>query len=325
MPQRLQQREINMGKGLVIAGLGIALTTMAAGQAALTRMSRSTGAISPAVRQMSAGAIREDSRDAGKPSVELMALAAFDRRVAGDRGSLADAADLRQGWQGNERRGGVSSHPYHGGTGRWVESPPDLMHTALTLRAMLSLGVSSSDDDIRRAVTFISRCQIADDSWSERGTSDQDLGGFAPVPLLEPVSVQPVARPRRPNGLMTCLGISSLLAAGVAPDDLRVRRALRWLEVHYGFDSHPGMTQGREGLYGFYYEFANTMVALRLDRIRDARGVLHDWRKDLGQRLAHQQHPDGSWTNPEESPDPAGHSPTTITSLALMTLCQLRP
>lgn len=325
MTQRFRRREINIGKSLVIAGLGIAVTTMAAGQATFTRMSRSDGAILPTVRQASAGTISEDSRDAGTLSMELMALAAFDRQVAGDGKSLPDAADLLRGWQWNERRGSVSSHPYYGGTGRWVVSSPDLMHTALSLRAMRSLGVSSSDDDIRRAVVFISRCQIADDSRSERGTGDLDLGGFAQVPLLRSTGVKPVARAGRPSGMTTCLGVSSLLAAGVAPDDVRVRRAVRWLGVHYGFDSHPGMVHGREGLYRFYYEFANTMVALRLDRIRDAQGVFHDWRMELKQRLADQQHPDGSWTNPEESPDPAGHSPTTITSLALMTLCELRP
>jgi hypothetical protein len=41
------------------------------------------------------------------------------------------------------------------------------------------------------------------------------------------------------------------------------------------------------------------------------------------QRLAARQRPDGSWANPEESPDPAGGGPAMVTGLALLTIRQI--
>jgi hypothetical protein len=84
------------------------------------------------------------------------------------------------------------------------------------------------------------------------------------------------------------------------------------------------MAHAREGLYGYYYEFAKAMTALGYDRLRDARGDMHNWRTELKRKLSEQQKFDGSLTNPDESHEPACRAPVTITSLALMTLVQFR-
>ena len=80
------------------------------------------------------------------------------------------------------------------------------------------------------------------------------------------------------------------------------------------------MARTNEGLFGYYYEFAKAMRALGLDQIRDARGVVHNWRDELAQELAARQKPNGSWTDPEESPERAGCEPMTITSYGLLAL-----
>jgi squalene-hopene/tetraprenyl-beta-curcumene cyclase len=256
-----------------------------------------------------------------------MALSAFYKKVAGGDGArvLASATRFLRTWQWNEARGCNPSHPYFGGTGRWTRSVPDLIHSALLLQAMRDAGVAASDPYIRRASIFITRCQVVGDRGVRFDADCRDLGGFSTGPVVDPKGGTFAGRSGRPSGASTCLGLTSLLAAGVAPDDARVRSALRWLEEHYSLDAHPGMTRPREGLYGYYYEFAKAMTALGLDRIRDSRGVLHDWRAELVRKLADQQHADGSWTNPDESREPASSSAWTITSLALLTLRQIRP
>ncbi len=61
----------------------------------------------------------------------------------GDRGArlMAASAGFLRSSQRNEGRGCPPSHPYFGGTGRWPESAPDLLHRALLLQAMRAAGV----------------------------------------------------------------------------------------------------------------------------------------------------------------------------------------
>jgi squalene-hopene/tetraprenyl-beta-curcumene cyclase len=190
------------------------------------------------------------------------------------------------------------------------------------LRAMRGAGVAVDDPYVRKASIFITRCQVVNDGSSNGDLLD--LGGFSTRPVIQSKGGPEGVRFVRPNGASTCLGLSSLLVAGAAADDTRVRAALRWLGHHYSLDLHPGMARPREGLYGYYYEFARAMRAVGNDRISDSRGVLHDWRAELKRKLTEQQHANGSWTNPDESPESAGRATTTITSLALLTLDQLR-
>jgi hypothetical protein len=51
--------------------------------------------------------------------------------------------------------------------------------------------------------------------------------------------------------------------------------------------------------------------------------VLHDGRTELERKLARHQQADGSWNNPDESIEPTQRSPTSITSLALLTLREI--
>ena len=171
-----------------------------------------------------------------------MALTAFDRALdGGDRPrSPASAAAFSRDWQWNEGAVCLRSHPYYGGTGRWAQSAPDLVHTALLLRALRGAGVAASDRYIQRAAIFITRCQVVDGPDARGGRDRSDLGGFSEGPVVDPTRAAATVRLGRPCGASTCLGLTSLLAAGVAPDDARVQAAFHWLEEHYSLDVHPG-------------------------------------------------------------------------------------
>lgn len=171
---------------------------------------------------------------------------------------------------------------------------------------------------------YISRCQepaVPAGAARDRGPTG---AGFAPRTLDNRVMEEGVAGRSQPTGLSTCQGITGLLAVGVPPEDPRVVAGVEWLRDHYTLDANPGSPRPAEGLYGYYYELARTLATLGYDRLRDSRGVEHDWRRELESHLSERQQPDGSWRNPEESSDPRRRDPLVITGYGLMTLLQTR-
>ncbi|WP_406695276.1 hypothetical protein V5E97_30020 [Singulisphaera sp. Ch08] len=273
------------------------------------------------------GTRADDPRqDLGILSWELMALATGEQ-IAGDRsqGILERSVAILRASQWDDTRGCPRAHPYYGGTGRDEKSAPDLPHTSQSVQALRTAGVPADDPLIQRAVVFISRCQrLGGRSDLRPEAGDGDVGGLTFEPYDTMLPKRGDARSsRRPCGAATCMGLTSLLAAGIPAKDARIQGALRWLQTHYSLDHHPGMTRANDGLYRYYYEFAKAMRSLGQDELRDACGVVHNWRGELAQRLAARQRPDGSWANPEESAKPAWCGPVTITSYALLTLNQI--
>jgi len=99
----------------------------------------------------------------------------------------------------------------------------------------------------------------------------------------------------RSLGGMTYGGLKSFLYAGVGKDDPRVKAAVKWVRAHYTLAENPGM--GQAGLYYYYHTFAKAMDALGENPFTDAKGVKHDWRRELFQELQKRQRADGSWYN----------------------------
>ena len=54
---------------------------------------------------------------------------------------------------------------------------------------------------------------------------------------------------------------------------------------------------GDAGLYYYYHTFAKALDALGINEIEDAKGVKHDWRRELTEELARRQKENGSWVN----------------------------
>ncbi|WP_422929854.1 hypothetical protein [Singulisphaera sp. PoT] len=249
-------------------------------------------------------------------------------QAGGHKPGLSQTMTILRESQWNESRGCVNSHRYFGGTGKDGRSAPDLLHTAQSLQVLLSAGLPADDPYAQKAITFVARCQKVSQSSSPDASTkhdDPEEGGFLVEPALKEASGRgEVATKTKPNGVATCMGLTSLLGSGVAVEDVRIQRALGWLRRHYSLDVHPGMSTTNQGLYRYYYEFARLMRMLGLDHFRDDQGVLHDWREELALRLSDRQQGDGSWVNPQESPEQAHSSPVMITTYALLTLNQIR-
>lgn len=77
------------------------------------------------------------------------------------------------------------------------------------------------------------------------------------------------------------------------------------------------------GLYYYYNTMAKCLDALGIDHVVDAKGVKHDWRKDITEALAKRQHADGSFSNPSTNWMEADAN--LVTGYALMALSYCRP
>jgi squalene-hopene/tetraprenyl-beta-curcumene cyclase len=120
---------------------------------------------------------------------------------------------------------------------------------------------------------------------------------------------------------MTYGGLKSFLFAGVSRDDPRVKAALAWIRAHYTLDENPGM--GKAGLYYYYHTFGKAMQALGEERFADAKGVKHDWRRELFEALRTRQQQDGSWRNDKQDTFGEG-DPNIATAFAVLSLSYCR-
>jgi squalene-hopene/tetraprenyl-beta-curcumene cyclase len=124
---------------------------------------------------------------------------------------------------------------------------------------------------------------------------------------------------------MTYAGIKTMIYAGVDKNDKRVKAAYEWIRKNYTVDENPGMPKAanQQGLYYYYHTMAKTLHVLGVDTVTDAKGVEHDWRKDLFEALAKRQRADGSWVNPADRWMEG--DPNLVTGYALMTLSYCKP
>ena len=94
---------------------------------------------------------------------------------------------------------------------------------------------------------------------------------------------------------MTYAGFKSLLYAGLAADDPRVRAAFDWIRNHWTFAENPGV--GLQGYFYYLHALSRALLAARQDVVTDASGVTHSWRDELIAAIVSRQRPDGSWVN----------------------------
>ncbi len=216
----------------------------------------------------------------------------------------------------------------YGGVGYGTGQRPDLSNTQYFLDALQAAGVGKDDPAVRRALTFVSRCQNlpgeTNDQPFAKKTSDDDRGGLVYTPVDAEAPADRDDSPHRtPSGglrslgAMTYGGLKSFLYAGVNKEDPRVKGALRWIRGHYTLDENPGM--GQAGLFYFYHTFGKAMQALGEERFEDAKGVKHDWRSELFEALRKRQREDGSFMNAGDRT--FGESdPNLATAFALLAL-----
>jgi squalene-hopene/tetraprenyl-beta-curcumene cyclase len=236
---------------------------------------------------------------------------------------LAGADRFVKGLQWDEREGHDQTSYSHGGAGYGKHKRPDLSNTSFLLEALRAAGNGPEDEAVKKAMTFVSRCQnLETEHNTTRFSAKNPDGGFYYTPAAGGKS-QAGTVPGgglRSYGSMTYAGLKSMIHAGVGPDDPRVKAAMKWIQRNYRLDANPGL--GNAGLYYYYHTFAKALDAAGVDFVEDAQGVKHDWRRDLLAELIRRQRPDGSWIN-ENSRWLEG-DPSLVTGYALLSLTYCR-
>lgn len=238
-----------------------------------------------------------------------MGLAALDR--PDELPLLEETVDWLKQNQWDHTEGLAATQDWYGGAGYGNWGRPDLSNTQLLLDALHDAGVSQDDPTVQRALAFVTRSQnLASTnpaSWAQSGAND---GGFIYTPANGGESFAsdaagegrygeklPAGSPRtlRSYGSMTYAGLKSLLYAGLAPDDPRVKAARGWIALHWGFQENPGL--GAQGLYYYRHAMARALAVNGERTITATDGSIHDWRAELIDSLVAAQRPDGAWSN----------------------------
>lgn len=239
----------------------------------------------------------------------IAASAKFLRSLQYGDGGDVDEKDAKFGGTGYDKKG--------------ARGGPDLSNTHFFLEALAASGASKADPAFQRALSFLSRSQNLPGEFNDldyaKKAGDEDKGGF----VYNVAAANDTKSDKRSatgglrsEGGMTYSGLKSFLYAGVSKDDPRVKAAIGWIRRHYTLKENPGL--GQAGLYYYYHVFAKAMHALGEDPFVDAKGVKHDWRKELFETLKEKQKADGSWANDNKAF--AENLPELATAFAVLAL-----
>ena len=201
------------------------------------------------------------------------------------------------------------SDVYFGGIGYGSrESVHDLSNMSFAIQALKESG----DDDPEvwdKAIKFLERTQ------NRSETNDQDWagddGGFIYAPDGESK-----AGDHRSYASMTYAGLLSFIYAEVDRDDPRVQAAVDWITKHFTVEENYGMEM--QGLFYNYHTMAKALKTYGESTIVDAKGVSHDWYRELAEKLIAEQKPEGFWVN--ESSRWMERDPVLVTSYAVIAL-----
>jgi len=239
----------------------------------------------------------------------------------------------------NDNTGGIEApsfnepvdedHPYFGGVGYGRHGRPDMSNMSFFLQAMHDAEVSTEDPAFKRALVFLSRVQMNDDTNDMPYADSSSQGGFiyATVPNAESIDGRAgqsmagtivetntdggsITR-LRCYGSMTYAGFKSLVYADLSPDDPRIIAAWDWIESNYSLDENPGM--GDQGYYYFLCVMAKALDVYGVDKVGG-----RDWRVDIVDTLEELQLDDGSFAVKHERW--MENNPDLITAFALTAL-----
>ncbi|MFT5422962.1 MAG: squalene-hopene/tetraprenyl-beta-curcumene cyclase [Phycisphaerales bacterium] len=200
-------------------------------------------------------------------------------------------------------------HPYFGGVGYGKHSRPDLSNLGFFVQALHDTGLATTDPAYEKAVAFLSRVQMLDETNDQPYADGSAQGGFvyATTPNADSVdefvgqsqagyfeeavgvgeNVRTLTR-LRAYGSMTYVGFKSLIYADLSPSDPRVVAARRWIERNYTLAENPGL--GPQGQYYYYAALARALDAWGEPTIAG-----ENWREGLIETLIELQEPDGSF------------------------------
>ncbi len=288
------------------------------------------------------GGLAETPHSVYSTSVALMAFHEANRGGRYDR-LIKEAQAFLKSMQLDEGEGKGRDDPAYGGLGYGGGGRPDLSNTSFFIEALRDSGVPADDPSLQRALVFVSRCQnlkseFNDQPWAGKindggfvyaptagtgngagagageGRGQAGKGGAAPRPRADDGGLRSIAG-------MTYSGLKSMIHAGLAHDDPRIKAALAYIKNHYTLEENPG--QGQRGLYYYYQTFAKAMSLLGAPTFVNAAGKPHDWRAELVAALAKRQADNGGWVNREDRFMEG--DPNIVTSYCLLALYSARP
>jgi len=256
-------------------------------------------------------------------SIALMALREANTNGKYDR-TIKSGQDFLKTMQWDEGEGKGRDSDFYGGAGYGGRnSRPDLSNTAFMIEALRETGLPPDDPALKKAIVFISRCQNLKGEFNDRPWAGKvDDGGFIYTAANGGSSV---AGKTADGGLrsyasMTYAGLKSMIYAGLARDDPRIKAAHEFIAKHYSLDENPGL--GQSGLYYYYQTFAKAMALTGERTIVDSTGRSHDWRTELVAALAKRQGSNGGWVNPSDRFMEG--DPNVVTAYALLALSHAR-
>ena len=237
--------------------------------------------------------------------------------------NIAKARAFLLGQQLDAKSGYESSDPGFGGIGYGSSLRPDLSNTQMwadALRDLEKAGLEKDSDAWKKAVVFISRCQNRSESNDRPWSSDD--GGVTYSPWESKAYEVPLPDGRkglRSYGSMTYAFLKTMIYADVKKDDPRVVAAYDWIRKNYSVEENPQM--GQQGLFYYYHTMAKALKAIGEPTLMDDKGVAHDWRKDLTEKILSLQAADGSWVNKNDRWFES--NPDLVTAYGILTLGEL--
>ena len=284
--------------------------------------------------QLDSGGIYKDSLACYNTAISISALAAAHDpafRPAIDK-AVAYLKNLQWVGDATTPEGNRFDQSWYGGFGygggKTGGSRPDLSNTQMALDALHDAGIPKDDPAYVAAVTFVTSLQNRKASNTAAWATDD--GGFiySPGPTGQGESPSgayldaQANRHLRSYGSMTYAGLKSFIYAGLSKDDPRVQAAFVWISGHYTLDENPGMAaadpaNARFGLYYYYVTLSRALHAYDAPQITDANSQSHDWRIELINKLAKEQHPDGSWSGEKRWME---NNPILVTAYSVLSL-----
>lgn len=214
----------------------------------------------------------------------------------------------------------------YGGGGR-----PDMSNAQVTMEALENAGLTKDDPAFKEAIKFISRTQNNSETNDQKFAEGADDGGFvysdanggeSPAGIFMGADGKRVVRS---YGAMTYAGLKSMIYCGLTKDDPKVKAAWKWITNNYSVDVNPGFLtndpkngdMSRYGLFYYYHTMARALNVYDEPVITDAKGVKHDWRVELADKIASLQNPDGSWSGQKKWFEDNSVLSTSFATLAL--------
>ena len=272
---------------------------------------------------------------------------AYSLRALIRHGNPADQPLIRRmaaylaGQQLAEGRGIAPDHPAYGGWGFGEQGLPpgqsghvDLSHTRKVIEA-LRLANWEGDTTFRRVETFLSLLQKRPEDprpqpnlrMREAGAGRYD-GGFYFSSVVgvankgkEMPASDTLAAHFRSYATATCDGVLALLAAGIPPQDPKIRDAMDWLRAHPRWDRPEGIDPEDPDQWHRVLHYYH--LWLRSEVYRQMGEGEGGWQAAVDAMLLAEQREEGSFVNPDGARNKED-DPLLATAMALRAWLNVR-